>query len=241
MDNIITFTNEDGTLKDKDEVIENISKLYDTIAEEENKNMLTASGEEYFAMIANSEKHINLESLYETDNFYQRIIYINQEIDDVIAQKIHQTIRFYNDIDAETPVEDRVPIQIYINTDGGDLDAARCIISAILVSDTPIYTWNIGKAFSAGFFILISGHKRFGMPQSSYLLHEGSSAIYADAHKFFQYTEHYKQLLEELRTLTLDHTKITGSYYDSQKPNDVWFMADKALELGVIDMVADFI
>jgi hypothetical protein len=41
--------------------------------------------------------------------------------------------------------------------------------------------------------------------------------------------------------LTLNHTKITGSYYDSQKPNDVWFMADKALELGVIDMVADFI
>ena len=241
MDNIIAFTNEDGTLKDKDEVIESISKLYDVIAEEENKDMLAASGEEYFSMIANSEKHINLEALYETDNFYQRIIYINQEINDVIAQKIHQTIRFYNDIDAETPVEDRIPIQIYINTDGGDLDAARCIISAILVSDTPVYTWNIGKAFSAGFFILISGHKRFGMPQSSYLLHEGSSAIYADAHKFFQYTEHYKQLLEELRTLTLDHTKITGSYYDSQKPNDVWFMADKALELGVIDMVADFI
>jgi hypothetical protein len=70
MDNIIAFTNEDGTLKDKEEVIESISKLYDVIAEEENKNMLTASGEEYFSMIANSEKHINLESLYETDNFY---------------------------------------------------------------------------------------------------------------------------------------------------------------------------
>lgn len=241
MDNIIAFTNEDGTLKDKEEVIESISKLYDTIAEEENKDMLTASGEEYFSMIANSEKHINLESLYETDNFYQRIIYINQEIDDKIAQRIHQTIRFYNDIDIDTPKDERIPIQIYINTNGGELDAARCIISAILVSETPVYTWNIGKAFSAGFFILISGHKRFGMPQSSYLMHEGSSSNYADAHKFIQYAEYYKLLLEELKEHTLNHTKITSSYYDSQKPNDVWFTANKALELGVIDAIADFI
>lgn len=236
------MTNRDGSLKPKEEVIEDISKIYDLLKEEESEYSISPpAGEEYYTMITKAENQIDTETIFETDEFLQRSIYINEEISDKVAQKVHHAIKFYNTIDIEIAKENRAPINIFINTDGGDLDAARSIMSSITVSTTPVYTWNIGKAYSAGFFILISGHKRFGFPQSSYLLHEGATGIYIDAHKFFQYSEHYKQVLEELRQFTLEHTKMSNTFFDSQKPNDVWFTAEKAIELGAIDSISEII
>lgn len=239
-DMVFTMTDEDGNLRPKEDVIKDLEEIYDTLVDKD-KQLEAAEGKEYFSLIANNEHHVDIDSLLSTDEFFQRSIYINQIIDDEIAQRVHHFIKLYNDVDVGSSVDDRIPINIYINTDGGDLDAARSIISSISISETPVITWNMGKAYSAGFFILISGHIRMGMPHSSYLLHEGSTAIYTDAHKFFQYSEHYKQLLDELRSFTLENTKITPDYYDSQKPNDVWFTANRAKELGVIDEIAESI
>lgn len=162
------------------------------------------------------------------------------DIDASIGDSVNSYIQFFNRIDQEKKIDvnKRTPIKIYIDSNGGNLEACFTIIDAITMSKTPVWTINIGKAYSAGFFIFITGHKRFAYPNSSFLFHEGSTGIYQDANKFKNYADFYKQQLEQLRTITLKHTQIEPEEYDKHVKDDWWFNVDEALKYGVTDKIS---
>lgn len=162
------------------------------------------------------------------------------DIDASIGDSVNSYIQFFNRIDQEKKIDvnKRTPIKIYIDSNGGNLEACFTIIDAITMSKTPVWTINIGKAYSAGFFIFITGHKRFAYPNSSFLFHEGSTGIYQDANKFKNYADFYKQQLERLREITLKHTQIEPEEYDKHVKDDWWFNVDEALKYGVTDKIS---
>ena len=162
------------------------------------------------------------------------------DIDASIGASVNSYIQFFNRIDQEKKIDvnKRTPIKIYIDSNGGNLEACFTIIDAITMSKTPVWTINIGKAYSAGFFIFITGHKRFAYPNSSFLFHEGSTGIYQDANKFKNYADFYKQQLERLRAITLKHTQIEPEEYDKHVKDDWWFNVDEALKYGVTDKIS---
>ena len=162
------------------------------------------------------------------------------DIDASIADSVNSYIQFFNRIDQEKKIDvnKRTPIKIYIDSNGGNLEACFTIIDAITMSKTPVWTINIGKAYSAGFFIFITGHKRFAYPNSSFLFHEGSTGIYQDANKFKNYADFYKQQLEQLRAITLEHTQIEPEEYDKHVKDDWWFDVNEALKYGVTDKIS---
>lgn len=162
------------------------------------------------------------------------------DIDASIGDSVNSYIQFFNRVDQEKKIDvnKRTPIKIYIDSNGGNLEACFTIIDAITMSKTPVWTINIGKAYSAGFFIFITGHKRFAYPNSSFLFHEGSTGIYQDANKFKNYADFYKQQLERLRAITLKHTQIEPEEYDKHVKDDWWFNVDEALKYGVTDKIS---
>lgn len=162
------------------------------------------------------------------------------DIDASIGDSVNSYIQFFNRIDQEKKIDvnKRTPIKIYIDSNGGSLTACFTIIDAITMSKTPVWTINIGKAYSAGFFIFITGHKRFAYPNSSFLFHEGSTGIYQDANKFKNYADFYKQQLEQLRAITLEHTQIKPEEYDKHVKDDWWFDVNEALKYGVTDKIS---
>lgn len=162
------------------------------------------------------------------------------DIDASIGDSVNSYIQFFNRIDQEKKIDvnKRTPIKIYIDSNGGSLTACFTIIDAITMSKTPVWTINIGKAYSAGFFIFITGHKRFAYPNSSFLFHEGSTGIYQDANKFKNYADFYKQQLEQLRAITLEHTQIEPEEYDKHVKDDWWFDVHEALKYGVTDKIS---
>ena len=162
------------------------------------------------------------------------------DIDASIGDSVNSYIQFFNRIDQEKKIDvnKRTPIKIYIDSNGGNLTACFTIIDAITMSKTPVWTINIGKAYSAGFFIFITGHKRFAYPNSSFLFHEGSTGIYQDANKFKNYADFYKQQLEQLRAITLEHTQIEPEEYDKHVKDDWWFDVNEALKYGVTDKIS---
>ena len=162
------------------------------------------------------------------------------DIDASIGDSVNSYIQFFNRIDQEKKIDvnKRTPIKIYIDSNGGSLTACFTIIDAITMSKTPVWTINIGKAYSAGFFIFITGHKRFAYPNSSFLFHEGSTGIYQDANKFKNYADFYKQQLEQLRAITIEHTQIEPEEYDKHVKDDWWFDVNEALKYGVTDKIS---
>ena len=162
-------------------------------------------------------------------------------ISNEIADAINSFIRFYNRQDEEEniPVEKRKPIKIYIDSCGGDVMGTLTIIDSIVNSKTPVWTINIGQAYSGGFFVFITGHKRIAYRNSSFLFHEGSTGTFGDANKFNNWADFYKKILIRLQAITIYYTNITEKQYKQHQKDDWWFFASEALKLKVCDEIAD--
>jgi ATP-dependent protease ClpP protease subunit len=45
--------------------------------------------------------------------------------------------------------------------------------------------------------------------------------------------------MEELKEITLNHTKISEELYDKKKKDDWWITANEAIELGIADEITE--
>lgn len=180
---------------------------------------------------------IDPDTMLKTFNIRDRAINIYGVITEQTAHNVIEMIRFFNAVDFGE--EEPLPIQIFIDSTGGDLSATLSIIAAMKMSLTPIHTYNLGNALSGGFFIHIAGDKRFAAPYATYLFHEGSSMMGGDSHKFFQGASYYKKQLNILKDIVLDNTKISKELYNEKKKDDWWFGNDTAIKLGVTDKIMD--
>jgi ATP-dependent Clp protease protease subunit len=166
-----------------------------------------------------------------------------EDVGEDLASGIELIIRFWNHVDKDTPVEQRPPIKLFINSPGGSLTSCLTIIDSIKMSKTPIYTIAIGETYSAGFFIFLAGHKRFCYPNASFLFHEGATSPgYMDANKFQNFATFYKKQIGVLREITISNTNITEEWYKEHQNDDYWMFADEAIALGIADeIIGEFI
>ena len=180
---------------------------------------------------------LSFEDLVSYECFLHREIFIS-EICDGTGTMVDTLIRYWNKEDEGLPIEKRVPIKLYIDSPGGSLTDAFTVSDAVRMSKTPVYGICNGIAYSGGFLILISCHKRFGYPHSSYLFHEGQTKSSGTASQFENYTAFYKRQLVQLKHIVLDTTKITEEEYEKIKKDDVWYDAKDALEKGIINEIS---
>ena len=158
----------------------------------------------------------------------QKIIEINQ--DDEHLKKIYNVYGLtYNP----------EPIQIYIDSYGGQVYQCFGLLSVMERSSTSIHTIVTGCAMSAGFMILISGHKRFAHKLSTPLYHQVSSGTAGTVKEMEEKLEESKRLQRQLEDIVKDKTDITKKrlreIFETKKD---WYMtSEEALELNVVDEI----
>ena len=174
------------------------------------------------------------------DNALNRHLHLG-EIDTVVADSVDSYIRFFNRLDKEEniPIEERKPVLIYIDSQGGDLMGSFTIIDSIKASETPVWTINIGMAYSGGFFVFLAGHRRFSYKNASFLFHEGSTAQWGDAHKFNNFADFYKRILKRLKNHVIENSEITEEEYEKHIKDDWWLTPEEAIEYGICDEIVE--
>lgn len=199
----------------------------DTIARDGIQKFLTSVNLETF------EKVMGL-----TETIKNRVIFLG-DIEEETGSSVEQIIRFFNTYDDEQGYEgeDRKPIKLLINSGGGLITETFTMIDAIERSETPVDTYNLGCAYSGGFFVFIAGRKRYASKRSSFLFHEGSGGFSGDAGKFQNFADYYKKQRDTLKDLCMTYTKITPEEYAKHQNEDWWFDAKEALELGIADEI----
>ena len=228
MQEVLSLYDEEGNVIEEKEFVERAKELYKTATTDDGRGI----NAEMLKVTTNSDTQINSAAAYETFNFLDRRFYINGEIDHEVALHIHEFISYWNEIDTS---EDVIPLIIFINSPGGDLDATFSIIDSIQSSNIPVYTINIGRAWSGAFLVLLAGEKRYGTLYSSYLFHEGSCGYSQDAHKIIQYTDFYQQMLKHMKSFILARTSITIAQYDEHQKDDWWLNSSDAIKYSIID------
>ena len=182
----------------------------------------------------------SFEDILNLDNSLDRHLYV-ADIESGIGSTIDSMIRFWNRRDEEEGlnIEERKPIKIYIDSCGGSLTDAFTIIDSIRMSKTPVITIATGCAYSAGFFIFISGHKRIAYPHASFLYHEGSATNGGTASQFRNFADFYDIQLTQLKQIVLDYTDIDEDEYNKHKKDDWWITAEDAINYGIADEIAE--
>lgn len=175
--------------------------------------------------------------------YYRRLkkreILWNDEIDDTTID-IALYIKKWNEEDKGLPAEQRNPIKIFINSDGGSVDTVLHIIDMIYLSKTPVYTIGMGRVYSAGVLLLMAGQKRYIFQHTSCLIHDGSSGAIGSIGKMLDNLEFTKELEKRMKQYILSSTRISEEQYDQNYRRD-WFMfSEEMIELGIADeIVAD--
>lgn len=182
------------------------------------------------------------ERIWETQLADKREIWLNTNIDDAVIETVVvqiQNINAHDDLLDGMKGFVREPIKLFINSNGGEIYSALSVCSAIEASTTPVHTIACGKAISAGFLILICGHKRFAQKYATIMHHVGSGGVVGIITDIIEEAEALEKLNEQIHQMILFHTSITEEQLDEvfYRKNNWYMNVDEALELGVIDGV----
>lgn len=167
-----------------------------------------------------------------------RTILWNDNIEDNFVD-IYQDILRWNkeDIDKKLSPGNCKPIKIYINSDGGSVSAVFTIIDLIIMSHTPVITIGLGKCYSSGGLLLMSGHQRLLLPNCTVLIHDGQSGSYGSIGKMIDNLEFTKELEKKIKHYILSRTSITEKEYDENYRRDWWLFAEDCINYKIADKI----
>lgn len=155
-----------------------------------------------------------------------------------ITSYLVEQIFEYNRLDSGIATEDREPIRLYINSPGGEMTEGLALVSAIELSKTPIYTINVGAWSSMAFLIGICGHKRFSLPNMTFLMHDGSTFTFGSANKVQDRIDFEKRVEQEvIKNHVLKHSKMDPVDYDALARVEWYLLPEDALKHGFIDEI----
>lgn len=186
------------------------------------------------AIAGNGNQMTTYEELYR-EFLEDRTLFFNAEVDENIIEDFIMYILKWNKDDINIPEDKRQPIKIYFSSPGGNTFNANFMIDVILQSKTPIYGIAMDLVASACYLIYLACHKRFGFRNSAFLQHEGEMAIENSRSKFKQTALFLDSMEQRSKEYILSRTKMTEEFYDNAYEQELWFYADRGVELGVVD------
>lgn len=178
-----------------------------------------------------------LDKIY-LESLKERKIILNNEIDSSVVEIVVAQIRKFNleDEKDNIQIEDKKPIELYINSYGGSVYDGFACVNAIVTSKTPVHTICDGYAMSMGLAIFLAGSKRFAMPFSNFMYHEISTAAWGKNNEIERVTQENRRLQKMYDSLVTKNTKLEQKKLDGiKKKNLDWFFDSyEALENGVV-------
>jgi ATP-dependent Clp protease protease subunit len=167
----------------------------------------------------------------------ERIIILNEDVNDALVEKVIVHILKWNREDAELPVEDRKPIEILLNTPGGDVYLGMVLCEVIKKSVTPVTVRILGMAASMGSLIAMAAHKTVAYEYSNILIHDGSTFLVGSSNKVKDHMKFQELKDKQIKDFIIENTKISEEKYNEMADREWWLTAKMAQELGIVDEI----
>jgi len=162
-----------------------------------------------------------------------RIIFLGQQVDDDIANRICAELVLLASEDGKRD------ISLYINSPGGSVSAGLAIYDVMQYVPNNIATYVMGMAASMGQFLLCAGTqgKRYALPHAQVLMHQPSGGIGGTATDIRIQAEQMLYIKRTLAERIAFHTGQTVEQIETDSDRDRWFTADEARDYGFVDQV----
>lgn len=178
-----------------------------------------------------------VDEIFYLKDLKQRKLFLNTDVEQLSVGEIVKHIMQYNKEDIGIEPDKRVPIILYVSSNGGEVDSGFELIDVIMASKTPVFTVNLGYQYSMGFLIGLAGTKRFAMRNAKFLMHDGSNFVYNSGAKAQDQMEFQRRVEDRIKQYILSRSKITSKEYDSKLRVEWYLFADEAKEKGFCDYI----
>jgi ATP-dependent Clp protease protease subunit len=163
----------------------------------------------------------------------ERIIFLGTPINDQVANLIVAQLLFLNHEDT------RKPIQMFINSPGGVINAGLAIYDTMNYIQAPISTIVVGLAASFGTILLTAGTKgmRYALPNATLHLHQPLGGAQGQASDMEIQVKEVLRLRDLINNILRKHTSMSEDQIAKSTDRDFYMTPERAVELGVIDAV----
>lgn len=177
-------------------------------------------------------------------NLQQRLFYVEgvivQDLESGysdVGQLIKKIITI-NIEDRGKSIDERKPIIIAIDSPGGDLDLSFALADTIRASVTPIYTLGLSSVMSGAFIAFLGGKKRYLLPHTQILCHQGSASMSGNANELSDSMRNYKKTLDRMKDYILETTNIDAKTFSTHRKADWYISTDDAVnKYGIADKI----
>jgi len=130
------------------------------------------------------------------------------------------------------------PINVVINSDGGDVYEALGMIDFMQSLNIKVNTICRGRAMSAAALLLCAGTgNRVASKNSTIMFHEISSGIYGKSSDMKANVQHTEKLEEILINIITSNSKRDSLFWKDKILKDYYLSPEESIELGIIDTI----
>ncbi len=131
------------------------------------------------------------------------------------------------------------PITVFINSPGGDVDAGFAIFDMIRFINAKVSIVGMGLVASAGALVLLAVPKdrRFGLPNSHYLIHQPLSGIRGVATDIEIHARELEKTRERINRIIAEETGQDLERVGKDTDRDYWMNSEEAVAYGLISKV----
>jgi ATP-dependent Clp protease protease subunit len=162
----------------------------------------------------------------------ERIIFLGDAIEDHLANLVIAQLLF---LESEDPEKD---ISLYINSPGGQVTSGLAIYDTMQYLRAPVSTICIGMAASMAAVLLAAGApgKRYALPNSRIMIHQGSGGFRGNAADAVQPKE-WEYLVQRNHEILARHTGQPLERIVADTDRDHFMAPEQAKDYGIIDAV----
>ena len=173
----------------------------------------------------------------ETRLLAQRRILISGEIDSESACIFMQQVML---LVSEDPNK---PIDVLVNSPGGEINAGLLMYDIIQSSKVPIRMFCTGRAYSMGAVLFASGnHGRYMLPHSELMIHEPllGGRVGGTSSSIKSISDSLMESRKMLNGILAAHTGRTVEEIDEATAYDHYFNPEESVEFGLCDKICAF-
>jgi ATP-dependent Clp protease protease subunit len=163
----------------------------------------------------------------------ERIVFLGSPIDDDVANLLIAQLLHLEGEDMERP------INLYINSPGGDMLGLFAIYDAMQFLGPPIHTVCVGQAASGAAVLLAAGEPghRFVLPSARVLIHQPHGGAQGQASDLEIAVKEMIALRERMIDVLTERTHQTREQIAADIDRDFILRGDEAVEYGLVDEV----
>lgn len=173
----------------------------------------------------------------ETRLLAERRVFVEGEINAESACNFIKQIMLLNS------ESDKTPINVLINSPGGEINSGLLMYDVIQSSKAPIKTFCIGRAYSMGAVLFACGNNgRYMLPHSELMIHEPllGNHISGSSSSVKSISDSLLETKSKMNKILAKHTGKTEEEIEEATAFDHYFSPEESVEFGLCDEVAGF-